>query len=423
MRSSALQRLTESLARLKSQSDHTVVHILAAKRLRMTLSPVLSTSLGVAVVAGMLWAVPHPVAFASNEDANEPTLTTATLGELPPELEAAARRMQNRMRTVKHIVGASPDCGDVDLALVFAEEYNNPMFSIELGVQEAQVMGQHVVIDVIKVEDGRLHLEQALLDSEMAAYHEDFAHVLSTDSSIQLIDFIATGLSGDSFSSRTLRWTVPQWERPACLSLTSPDAPGCGLSIPFDVILPRDYYDSFPTYDPLMPPSWSFKHFLQIVRNPDGLDEVIDERAHEFPVPCVLCPEGTTGFCWDEFLKGTSAAGVAQARYRLCVGEAIESLALAVGWKITALSVVGSLCFGVEISQVGGVWKVKFKKMSIPKSWPILAACLASLGLFGALIWNDIEMFQARLVLCLAAFQAEMHKLFDEACAVGEGAP
>ena len=416
--------LTASITRLKSLTFCAVAPTHAPERWRRTLSTTLGTTLVAVVVAGMLWAVPQPVARASNDDASTPILIAPGLAELSPELEASARKMQNRMRTVKHIVGASPDCGDVDLALVFAEEYNNPMFSIELGVQEAQVMGQHVVIDVIKVEDGRLHLEQALLDSEMAAYHEDFAHVLSTDSSIQLIDFIATGLSGDSFSSRTLRWTVPQWERPACLSLTSPDAPGCGVSIPFDVILPRDYYDSFPTFDGLMPPSWSFKHFLQIVRDPHGLDEVIDQRAHEFPVPCVLCPDGTGGFCWDEFLKGTSAASVARARYDVCVGKALESLALALLWKGTAASVVASLCFGVAIQQVGGVWKINFPKgVRIPKTWPVLVACLASLGLIGALIWNDIEMFQARLVLCLAAFQAEMHKLFDEACAVGEGAP
>ena len=143
-----------------------------------------------------------------------------------------------------------------------------------------------------------------------------------------------------------------------------------------------------------------------------------------FPFHVFFVPTEQGGFCWDEFLKGTSAASVARARYDVCVGKALESLALALLWKGTAASVVASLCFGVAIQQVGGVWKINFPKgVRIPKTWPVLVACLASLGLIGALIWNDFQMFQARNVICLAAFQAEMHKLFDEACAVGEGAP
>ena len=424
MRSSALQRLTESLARLKSQSDHTVVHILAAKRLRMTLSPVLSTSLGVAVVAGMLWAVPHPVALASNEDANESTLTTATLGELPPELEAAARRMQHRMRTVKHIVGASSDWGDLDLALVFAEEYTNPTFSIEPGVQQAQVMGKDVVVDVLKVEDGRLHLERALSDPSMAPYHGDFEQVLSTHSSIHVIDFIATGQSGGRFSSRTVRWTGPQWERPDCLALTSPDAPMCGVSIPFDVILPRDYYESFPTVHPLVPPSWSFKEFVLVVRDPNRLDEVIEERAHEFPVPCVLCPNGTGGFCWDEFLKGNSEAGLAKANYDLCMEQAWGDFQSDILWELAALLVVLKLCLNIDISLSPPSPEIKFpKRVNFPKTWPSIIACALGTGIPLYFLYRDWKELLAAEAVCLWTFRVKMEELFDEVCAAGGGTP
>ena len=424
MRSSALQRLTESLARLKSQSDHTVAHILAAKRLRMTLSPVLSTSLGVAVVAGMLWAVPHPVARASSDDANEPTLTTAPLGELPPELEAAARRMQHRMRTVKHIVGASSDWGDLDLALVFAEEYTNPTFSIEPGVQQAQVMGKDVIVDVLKVEDGRLHLEQALNDPSMAPYHDDFEQVLSTHSSIHVIDFIATGQSGGQFSSRTVRWTGPQWERPDCLALTSPDAPMCGVSIPFDVILPRDYYDIFPTAHPLVPPSWSFKDFVLVVRDPNRLDEVIEERAHQFPELCVLCPNGTVGFCWSEFLKGNSEAGLAKAAYDLCMERACDDFQSDIVWEGVALMVVLKLCLNIEIDLTLPNPKVKFPKhVKYPKTWPSIIACALGLGIPAYFLYRDYKEWLAAEAVCLWTFRVKMEELFDEVCAAGGGTP
>ena len=198
----------------------------------------------------------------------------------------------------------------------------------------------------------------------------------------------------------------------------------CGVSIPFDVILPRDYYDIFPTAHPLVPPSWSFKDFVLVVRDPNRLDEVIEERAHQFPELCVLCPNGTVGFCWSEFLKDNSEATVALAQYRICIDDAESVFWIHASWKITALLIAVKLCFNIEITPTLPNPKVKFpKRFDYPKTWPSVIACLLGVGGPAYLIYRDVEAYFARRALCLVAFNAKMKELFDEACAAGGGTP
>ncbi len=198
----------------------------------------------------------------------------------------------------------------------------------------------------------------------------------------------------------------------------------CGVSIPFDVILPRDYYDIFPTAHPLVPPSWSFKDFVLVVRDPNRLDEVIEERAHQFPELCVLCPNGTVGFCWSEFLKGNSEAGLAKAAYDLCMERACDDFQSDIVWEGVALMVVLKLCLNIEIDLTLPNPKVKFPKhVKYPKTWPSIIACALGLGIPAYFLYRDYKEWLAAEAVCLWTFRVKMEELFDEVCAAGGGTP